>query len=296
MVQNTTPPTCLTRGKIKSITSKGTTKTYDIGVEKNHNFFANDILVHNCQHDGASTMASIHQMLKPDLVLGMTATPFRTDRVKLCFEHVIRDAGIHQLIKDGYLSQYHQYVIDEYNPEKVAHHYLAEPDRWGKSIFYFLTHVECQKLKHLLAEGGVHAEVVDSNSDEDQQLLDFREGRVKCLINCMKLTEGFNDPGLQTAWVRDASKGVTIQMAGRAFRKFPNVPFKQIVQSKKTEYPITKTALPTKQFQWQDDSWRSLTVNEQLEETHQSVCQAIANIEVKLPEFLFKKKVKKGRT
>ena len=34
--------------KIKSISKKGTKKVYDIQVAKNHNFFANDLLVHNC--------------------------------------------------------------------------------------------------------------------------------------------------------------------------------------------------------------------------------------------------------
>jgi len=40
-------PEIVTR-KIKSITRKGSKTVYDVQVSKNHNFFANKILVHNC--------------------------------------------------------------------------------------------------------------------------------------------------------------------------------------------------------------------------------------------------------
>lgn len=250
------------------------------------------LIVDESQHDAASSMAHLHNVLKPDFVLGMTATPFRTDRVKLCFDSVVTDIGIHQLIQSGYLSKYHHYTIDKFDPETVAQHYLSERQRWGKSIFYFLTHQECEVLARHLRDAGIGCEVVTGSSDVEAQLASFRTGNVDCLINCMKLTEGFNDPSLKTAWVRDSSRGPTIQMAGRAFRKFEGVEFKQVVQSKNTEWPMIRTAMPDEQYQWSVDSWRMLKVNPAIEEITQNCRIAVANIVVKIPDFIAKRAAK----
>ena len=75
------------------------------------------LVVDEAQHDAAMSMANLHCTIHPKKILGLTATPFRTDRIKLCFDKVIKDAGIHQLIQDGYLSRYHHYTIPAYTPE-----------------------------------------------------------------------------------------------------------------------------------------------------------------------------------
>lgn len=253
------------------------------------------LIVDESQHDAASSMTHLHNILKPDFVLGMTATPFRTDRVKLCFDSVVTDIGIHQLIQSGYLSKFHHYTIDQFDPDTVATHYLAERDRWGKSIFYFLTHGECEALATKLRSAGVTCEVVTGSSDVDEQIGGFRNGNVQCLINCMKLTEGFNDPSLKTAWVRDSSRGPTIQMAGRAFRKFLGVEFKQVVQSKNTDWPIIRTAIPDEQYQWSIDSWRMLKINPAIEQITQNCRMAIASMNVTLPKMLASIKDKPSR-
>lgn len=253
------------------------------------------LIVDESQHDAASSMTHLHNILKPDFVLGMTATPFRTDRVKLCFDSVVTDIGIHQLIQSGYLSKFHHYTIDQFNVDTVATHYLSERQRWGKSIFYFLTHDECESLAMKLRSADVTCEVVTGSSDVESQLAGFRNGNVQCLINCMKLTEGFNDPSLRTAWVRDSSRGPTIQMAGRAFRKFEGVEYKQVVQSKNTDWPIIRTAIPDEQYQWSVDSWRMLKINPAIEQITQNCRMAIASMDVKLPPMLGKLKSERRR-
>ena len=253
------------------------------------------LIVDECQHDAASSMTHLHNMLLPDMILGMSATPFRTDRVKLCFDSVVTDIGIHQLIQSGYLSKFHHYTIDQFNVDTVATHYISERQRWGKSIFYFLTHDECESLAMKLRSADVTCEVVTGSSDVESQLAGFRNGNVQCLINCMKLTEGFNDPSLRTAWVRDSSRGPTIQMAGRAFRKFEGVEYKQVVQSKNTDWPIIRTAIPDEQYQWSVDSWRMLKINPAIEQITQNCRMAIASMDVKLPPMLGKLKTERRR-
>ncbi len=56
------------------------------------------LVVDEAQHDAAASMANLHCTLRPQKVLGMTATPYRIDRIKLCFDKVIKDAGIHDLV------------------------------------------------------------------------------------------------------------------------------------------------------------------------------------------------------
>lgn len=246
------------------------------------------LIIDEAQHDAASSCANLHNLIQPDYVLGMTATPFRTDSMKLCFSKVIKDAGIHQLIQDGYLSKYHHFTIPDWSPKTVAKFYAAEPERWGKSIFYFLTTGECWELHREFQKMGVKSDVVtgaSSNVQREEQLEAFRNGEVPCLINCMVLTEGFDDPSLQTAWVRDSGKGPTMQMAGRAFRKFPGLSHKIVVQSNMTRWPMIKTAMPEQQYLWQEE-WRSLKVNPDLEKINNNARFAIATTLVSMPKWL----------
>lgn len=253
------------------------------------------LVVDEAQHDAANSMAHLHNLLEPDYILGLSATPFRTDRVKLCFDKVIKDAGIHQLIQDGYLSKYDHYSLNNWNPETVAAAYLREQERWGKSIFYFVNLADCFACQRLLRDNGVVTDVVTGDTDVEKQLEKFRAGEIPALINCMKLTEGFDEPSLQTAFVRDSGKGPTMQMAGRVFRKCPSLAFKQIVQSKQSRWPMLRTAMPTQQYVWQEDTWLSLTVNPHLNLINQNARKAIAMTQVELPLFITNRKGKARR-
>jgi len=240
-------------------------------------------------HDSTTSMSHLHNVIKPDFILGMTATTFRTDRMKLCFDAVVKDAGIHQLIQEGYLSPYHHYSIPKWDAETVADHYCADPKRWGKSIFYFVSLNECFNLSSIFHARGIKHDVVTGDSDCSTQLQAFRDGEHNCLINCMKLTEGFDEPALQTAWVRDSCRGPTMQMGGRVFRKHKDLPFKQIVQSTETSWPFMRTAMPIQSYVWQNDSWLTLKANPQMNLISQNVMFAIANTNVELPSFILKK-------
>jgi superfamily II DNA or RNA helicase len=248
------------------------------------------LVVDEAQHDAASSMAHLHNELEPKFILGLSATPFRTDRVKLCFDKVIKDAGIHQLIQDGFLSKYHHYTIPAWTPEVVTETYLREPKRWGKSAMYFVNLEQCFAAQRILRAAGVVCDVVTGDTDIESQLEAFRNGDIPVLINCMKLTEGWDEPSLQTAFIRDSGKGPTMQMGGRVFRKFEGLPFKQIVQSKQTRWPLLRTAMPEQQYIWQENTWLSLTVNPFLNRINQNARMAIAQAEVELPTFLTRAK------
>jgi superfamily II DNA or RNA helicase len=249
------------------------------------------LVVDEAQHDAAQSMAHLHQRVRPRFILGLSATPFRADRVKLCFDSVIKDAGIQSLILDGYLSPYHHYTLPRHTPETVVEFYLRERARWGKSLLYFHTLEQCAEADRLLRDAGVRSEVVTGSSDRDAQLEAFRDGRCEVLVNCMMLAEGFNCPGLKTVFCRPSCKGVTIQMAGRVLRQHPELPHKQIVQCPRTRWPFPRTAAPALQFTWAGGGWRSLQANPLIAQVNGRALRALAQTDVSLPEFLTKQLV-----
>src|SRR5262245_17303041 len=242
------------------------------------------LVVDEAQHDAAQSMAVLHQRVRPRYILGLSATPFRADKVKLCFDTVIMHAGIQALIQDGYLSPYHHYTLPKYDPATTAAFYLRDPKRWGRSLCYFRTVVECQAAADALIAGGVRAEVVTGSSDRDRQLAQFAAGEIDVLCNCMVLSEGFNCPQLQTVFCRPSCKSVTIQMAGRVLRQHPDHPFKQIVQCNQTRWPFARTAAPLIQYVWTSGEWRSLEVNTRITQVNISKLLGLETNVDTLPE------------
>lgn len=227
------------------------------------------LVADEAQHDAAASMATLHARMKPKFILGLSATPFRSDRAKLCFQEVVRDVGIQQLIQFGYLSRYSHFTLHEYTPASIAQHFAREQSRWGKSLIFFHRLEQCLECQRHLWDQGVTAEVVTASSDRERQIEDFEQGRVEVLLSMAILTEGFDCPSLQTVFCRPSSKGPTLQMCGRVFRKHPNLPIKQVVQCKATRHPMTATAEAAEQYVWLEGAWKTLQRNRQID----AICQ-----------------------
>jgi superfamily II DNA or RNA helicase len=247
------------------------------------------LVVDEAQHDAANSMAHLHQLIQPRFILGLTATPFRTDRMKLCFDKVLKDAGIHPLIQDGYLSQYHHYTLPDYAPDTVADFYLRERQRWGRTIMYFQTLRQCYAADALLKQHGVRSDVVTGSSDREAQLAAFEAGDLDVLLNCVVLVEGFDCPALRTVFCRPSCKGPTIQMCGRVLRKHPDLPFKQIVQCRRTKWPFVRTAAAALQYAWVDGEWRTLEANPHIHAISTRTLCALAHIQVELPRYVLQR-------
>jgi len=172
---------------------------------------------------------------------------------------------------------------------------LSDPEKWGKSIFYFLDLEQCYRFNRILTDAGIRSDVVTGSSDVESQAEAFANGELTALINCMKLTEGFDCPDLKTVWVRDGSRGPTMQMAGRVLRRHPDLPIKQIVQSKLTKYPFLRVAHSRYQYLWDHGAWKSLTINPQLDDINGAARMAIATSVVVLPAVLRKAKKESRR-
>lgn len=244
------------------------------------------LVVDEAQHDAAASMASLHGALKPKKILGLSATPFRTDRLKLCFDQVVKDANIQSLIRGGYLSPYRHFTLPDYTPGEVAQAFLREQARWGRSLIFFYRLDECRACCALLQRAGVRAEVVTAQSNREVQLARFEAGELDVLLSMAILTEGFDCPSLETVFCRPSSKGPTIQMCGRVLRKDPRLPIKQIVQCAHTRHPFTRTAAAHEQYLWTGMGWRSLTVNPHIDALSRRTLSLVARCEAALPDFI----------
>lgn len=81
--------------------------------EQPHNYFAGGVLVHNCHHAPAKTYRDIIDHFAPAKVLGVSATPERSDQVALgsIFDDVAYRYEIVDGIEDGWLVPIHQQVV-----------------------------------------------------------------------------------------------------------------------------------------------------------------------------------------
>src|SRR5262249_22135611 len=121
-------------------------------------------------------------------------------------------------------------------------------------------------------------------------------GAYDVLINCVVLTEGFDCPELQTVFCRPSCKGVTVQMCGRVLRKHPGLPFKQVVQCRKTRWPFVRTAGAALQYVWVHDEWPSLQANPRINQLTGRMLAALARTPVQLPRYVLQRQESRHRT
>jgi superfamily II DNA or RNA helicase len=254
-----------------------------------------DVLIEDeAQHSASDTSVTIYNAIKPKLHLAMTATPYRADRMKLCFSSVIKDAGIRQLIDEGWLSPYHLYLADViWEPATVASIYLNDIERWGKSVMFFNSVDQCFECARILEDAGVRVGVVWAGSDQDALIEKFHKDELTVLLSVMVLTEGFDEPTLKTVFIRTSpSKGPIVQMGGRGLRKHVLKPHAQLVQSTKTKWPFTRIASCEQKFKLENGQWAPVSAcpKKVTQGVELGLKMVRAAIKDKLPEYVEKRR------
>lgn len=218
------------------------------------------IVVDECHHTAATTYRKIlNHFSGARRIIGVTATPKRTDNVRLddVFEDIIFHRDLRWGIEHGYLSRVQCQVVRApftlNNVTKIAGDFSA--DQMGKAmteqtfavaakayidfchnagrhtIIYCINKKICfimqQLLKKLLPENeGETIQVVTGGTpaEERKDILDgFNEGRYRCVINCMVLTEGTDLPRCDTIFNMRPTCSTSLyqQIVGRGTRLFP---------------------------------------------------------------------------
>ena len=219
---------------------------------------ADFVVLDEAHHEATQTCILLYEKMGGEYVLGLSATPFRTDRMKLSFQDTVTTCTIDRLIREGFLSPIHSYLLPHYGPQIVAETYLYSRRDWGKTLAFFPTVLECNQFQQFMADAGVSCEVVTAESDKDRQLEDFIAGRVRVVANVSMLTEGFDQPDVQTIFARDASRLPTIQMCGRGLRLTEGKDHCNIVQSAKTPYLFERVTPARRRFRLMNGEWMAL--------------------------------------
>jgi DNA repair protein RadD len=197
--------------------------------------------------------------LNPKVVIwGATATPYRLDSGLLTegkdaiFDGVAYNVDMKKLIADGYLvpvvSKGGVMKIDlhdvhvqagEYNAKELAHA-ADDPQLVKLAVEEIVSYGKDRKAWLIFASGILHAEhvmeeiqkygveckIITGETPDDERektVREFREGKIRCIVNVMVLTTGFNAPPCDLIALLTAtqSTGKYVQMVGRGMRTNP---------------------------------------------------------------------------
>lgn len=211
------------------------------------------LVVDECHHAVAPSYTQIFDYLTPELLLGVTATPFRGDMVSLegVFDKIVFAYGLKEGIRSGYLVDIEAYRVKSgVSLDKVrtvagdfAQGDLAEtvdtPERNALLVEAYRRHADGMKtlvftvsVEHALHvaqtfwSAGIPAAYVHGGMklDERRAVLEkLRSGELRVVANCNVLTEGFDEPSVEAIILARPTKSLALftQMVGRGTRPHP---------------------------------------------------------------------------
>jgi superfamily II DNA or RNA helicase len=212
----------------------------------------NLIIIDEAHRSAARTYKEVCAAYPKAKVIGLTATPQRTDGKGLAdmFDSMVQGPTIPQLIEAGYLCDYEIYApmvdFDISAVKSVAGDYakgdleiaMDKPKITGDAVQHYATLangkrcvVMCVTVKHAqhVAEqyraAGIPAECMDgtmSTAQRDQLLGDFKSGKTKIITAVQLMIEGVDVPGIEVVqWLRPTQSVIVwMQGNGRGFRPY----------------------------------------------------------------------------
>lgn len=223
------------------------------------------VIIDEAHHASANSYKSVIKRLidtnKNIKILGVTATPFRSDKQNLkdIFGDLVYKIGYKELIAKGYLSPLKTYLVPlNIDLDKLKTCITADGEKdftnksisaafntpeinkaivkkWQelagnkKTIFYLSGLEHCEYLEREFEKAGIEAKTIKGEMDlEDRHgaVADFKTGKIRVLLNMNVLTEGFDDPAVECVSIVRPTKslGLYTQIAGRGLRPYFNKP------------------------------------------------------------------------
>src|SRR5690606_1843502 len=216
------------------------------------------VVVDECHHAAARTYMKTLEAVgafreNGPPVVGLTATVERADKVGLdnAFQEIVYQYQLLQAIRDGYLvdlkveqvplnldlDQIHT-VAGDFNQgeldeallkagvsKAVAEAYI-EHAKGKKAIVFTVSVDQAKRTAEALQAEGVAAEWISGALPTEERraiLKRLKTGETQVVVNCMVLTEGFDEPTVECVVVArpTKSRSLYIQMIGRGTRKAP---------------------------------------------------------------------------
>ena len=216
------------------------------------------IIIDECHHATSATFKTVLNTYSKTALIGFTATPARLDGKPLgeIFDRLIVGVDYAYLIQNKYLVDYDYFSPDlnfnfsewklksgDFDTVDNASHLdkkaiygdiLKYLDLSKKTIIYSPTVDYSKKLEVQINEHFKSSVAREFNGTTPQPLRDkiiddFKNDKIKILINVDLIGEGFNVPSCDCVFLLRATQSLTlyIQQAGRALRSDPNNPTKR---------------------------------------------------------------------
>lgn len=227
-------------GSVQSICKEDRLKKFD------KNYYGL-IVVDEAHHCMADTYQVIFKYFKSAKVLGITATPNRSDGKKLAkfFEVTSYEYKMEEAIKDGWLSSVimrtgnvnidlsmvrtvaGDFVINELDDaitrefNKISKYIKSKLEHRKRILIFTPRIASAEVLAEVLKRDGLSAEFVSGASKNRKEITErFKSGDIRIICNSMLYTEGFDCPEVDCIInLRPTqSKGLFTQMLGRGTR------------------------------------------------------------------------------
>lgn len=209
------------------------------------------IIVDECHHAASSTYKKIFSYFKPKFILGLTATPERSDGEDMLelFQNVAHKMDLETAVKKGVLVPISCLRIKtdidlsdvrvngiKYQSQDLESK-LFVPSRnsliidtyikyaGGKKAVLFCASVDhAKEIARLLQEQGVRSEAVSGQEnvkERNKTLLEYEQGNIDVLCACDLLNEGWDSPKTEVLLMArpTMSKTIYLQQLGRGTRK-----------------------------------------------------------------------------
>ena len=202
------------------------------------------IIVDEAHHSAARTYRNILEHFLPRLVLGFTATPNRSDNVRMddIYQDIIFERDLRWGIANKHLSDIFCRRVDigfdlravhtrlgDYAPGELADAMdgtadaVAETYRTmakGATLIFAVSVAQAEEI----AEKIPGAVSITGDTKNRAALIEaFTRREIPCLVNCMVFTEGTDIPLVETVIIARPTQSVSLytQMVGRGLRQHP---------------------------------------------------------------------------
>lgn len=213
------------------------------------------IIVDEAHHAAAASYRKIlNHFTQTKFILGFTATPNRTDNVRLtdAFDKIVFSRDIKWAIENKYLcdikatvanigydlSQVRTYCGDFSESDlctalKGTEKVIADVyDNYAKGqTLIFATSVEhCIAISNCI-DGAAYVTGKTPADERTQIVNDFKTGKIKCLVNCGVFTEGTDLPCIETIIMArpTQSESLYTQMIGRGLRLYEGKEYLNVI-------------------------------------------------------------------
>ena len=232
--------------KIRSISSSQEEDVFDITVEDTHCFFANNFLVHNCQHWRADTCQLVTRSLNSAYYLyGCSATPYRDEGddllIQACFGKKIAEITASELIKKNWLVKPTIKIVNIKQPkcafrswQKIYKDQVTDNDYYNNAVANIANaYIKSGRMVLVLVQQINHGKHLASMIPEsiflsgnsakklrESSLRKLRNKYISCIIATVIFDEGVDIKSLDTVILAGQGKSKTraMQRIGRIIR------------------------------------------------------------------------------